>query len=501
MAIRLFDTLSDHKVELVPIVPGEVGLYVCGPTVYAPSHIGHGRCYVVWDTVVRYLRHRGLKVTHVRNYTDIDDKIIRAAAQESETPIALARRFADSFDADMKALGNEPPDVTPRVSEHIPDILRLIERLITGGHAYESSGDVYFAVRNYPPYGKLSHRNIDDMKAGAGLAERQEASQPARPEPGEQKRDPLDFALWKAAKPGEISWDSPWGKGRPGWHIECSAMSARYLGDSFDIHAGGKDLVFPHHENELAQSEAASHKPFSRYWMHNGFVVTRNAAGDEEKMAKSGSFSTIQKALETVDGQAMRLFLLSTHYRAPIQFSETAVFDAQKRIEYIYETLAKIDTRLVTAPTPEGDLLEPERVKGLLDGFHEAMDDDFNTAEALGRLSAYLAWLNELNEKPPAGAAKPTVRRTIVRLRADVEQVLRVLGFHQDTPTAVLGRIRVQNARRRNIDSAEVERAIVERADARKARDFARADAIRQRLADIGVEIMDTPQGTTWRVV
>jgi cysteinyl-tRNA synthetase len=492
MPILLYDTLTGRKEELVPLVAGEIRMYVCGPTVYDLSHIGHARCYVVWDSVTRYLRYRGYRVTYVRNFTDVDDKIIKRAAEAGEAPTTLARRFADAFDADMKALGNAPPDVAPRATEHIQEMLRLIQVLIANGHAYESRGDVYFAVRSYSDYGKLSHRNIDDLKSGA------------RVEPGEQKRDPLDFALWKAAKPGEISWDSPWGKGRPGWHIECSAMSSRYLGDTFDIHAGGKDLVFPHHENELAQSEAATHRQFARHWMHNGFVVIPSATGEDEKMSKSGSFSTIEGALQMLDGQALRLFLLSTHYRGPIQFTESAVFDAQKRIEYIYDTLSKVDTRLgpgAGSDVGEGEVLDPERLKGLLLGFEQAMDDDFNTAEALGRLSGYLAWMNELAEKPPAGAPKATIKRTLVRLRSDFARVAQTLAVGHEPPRTVLDRIRVQNARRRNIDCAKVESLIEERTAVRKAKDFARADAIRQELLRTGVEIMDTPQGTTWRVV
>jgi cysteinyl-tRNA synthetase len=490
MTLRLFNTQTDRKEDLVPQVPGEVSLYVCGPTVYDMSHVGHARCYVAWDVVVRYLRFSGLKVTYVRNVTDVDDKIINRAAKLNESPLTLSRRFEEEYNRDMASLGCGLPDVTPHVTDHIPEIISLIERLIGQGNAYESRGDVYFAVRQYPEYGKLSHRNIDDLLAGA------------RVEPGDQKRDPLDFALWKAAKPGEISWDSPWGKGRPGWHIECSAMSMKYLGETFDLHAGGKDLVFPHHENELAQSEAATHRVFARQWMHNGFVVIKNESGEDEKMAKSGTFSTIRQALETVDGQAMRLFLLSTHYRAPIQFSEAAVHDAQRRVEYIYETIAKADAKL--GPNPDrspGELLEPARVEALLTGFRTAMDDDFNTAEALGLVSPYLTWINELCDKAPAGAAKTTVRRTIARLRADLETILSVLAVGQDPPHQGLERIRALNARRRNIDCGWVDGLIAQRIEARKAKDFARADGIRQELATRGVEIMDTPQGTTWRVV
>jgi cysteinyl-tRNA synthetase len=487
MSIRFHNTLTDRKEEFVPLVPGQVGMYVCGPTVYDMSHIGHARCYVIWDTVARHLRFRGYEVKYVRNFTDVDDKIIKRANERHESPIALAAHYADEFLADMDSLANQRPNVQPRVSDHIPEIITIIEKLIANGAAYESKGDVYFSIRSYPDYGKLSRRNLDDLRSGA------------RVEPGEQKREPLDFALWKAAKPGEISWDSPWGKGRPGWHIECSAMSAKHLGETFDIHAGGLDLVFPHHENEIAQSEAASRRTFARYWMHNGFVQI-----DGEKMSKSlGNFSTIRSALESIDGQAMRWFLLSTHYRAPINFSQHAVYDAERRVNYIYETLAKVDGKLGPAGVSdlEGEVLEPARLDALVTGFGEAMDDDFNTAEAIGRLSPYLAWMNDLADKAPAGVSKAVARRTLARLRSDFQKVADVLGVGNEVPHEALRRLRTLHARRRNIDCAQVDALVLERNEARKAKDFARADAIRAKAAELGVEIMDTPQGTTWRVL
>jgi cysteinyl-tRNA synthetase len=485
MTIRLHNTLTDRREELRTGTPGEVRLYVCGPTVYDLSHIGHARCYVAWDVVVRYLRHRGLKVTYVRNFTDVDDKIIRRARERDEDPGALAARYIDEFRHDMALLGVGPADVEPCVTTHMPEILALIERLVASGNAYESRGDVYFAVRSFSAYGKLSKRHLDELKAGA------------RVEPGEQKRDPLDFALWKAAKPGEPSWDSPWGNGRPGWHIECSAMSAKYLGDSFDIHAGGKDLVFPHHENEIAQSEAATGVPLATHWMHNGFVTI-----DDEKMSKSlGNFFTIRDLLERYEPRALRLLLLGTHYRAPISFSEVALRDAERRAEYIYETLAKVDARLAGADVDEGPFLDEARVAALLGGFHAAMDDDFNTADAIGQLSTYLGWMNELVDKPPAGANKAAARRTLARIRSDFGQIASILGVGDEPARVVLDRMRALHARRRHIDCTAVEALIVARSEARRAKDFARADAIRGEAAALGVEIMDTPAGTTWRVL
>jgi cysteinyl-tRNA synthetase len=486
MTIRLFNTLTDRKEPLETLEPGRVRLYVCGPTVYDMSHIGHARCYVAWDVVVRHLRWRGYGVTYVRNFTDVDDKIIRRAGERGMDPLELSRLYADEYVTDMRALGNVDPDVQPRVSDNIPQIVALIEKLIARGHAYESRGDVYFAIRSFPPYGKLSKRNLDDLKSGA------------RVEPGEQKRDPLDFALWKAAKPGEVKWPSPWGDGRPGWHIECSAMSERYLGETFDIHAGGKDLVFPHHENEIAQSEAASGQTFARYWMHNGFVTI-----DDEKMSKSlGNVTNIRALTDAYAPQAVRLFLLGTHYRAPINFSEAALQDAEKRVEYVYETLAKADARIAQAPVePEGEVLDEARLSGLVAGVAEALDDDFNTAEAVGRWSPYLAWLNELCDKPPAGVNKAALRRTILRLRRDCGTVASLLGVGEASPRAFLDELRLRHARRRGVDVAAVEALMAARAEARKAKDYARSDAIRAEANALGVELMDTPQGATWRVL
>src|SRR5690606_22343359 len=316
--------------ELVPVEPGRIGMYVCGPTVYDMSHLGHARAYVAFDTIARWLRASGYEVELVRNYTDVDDKIIRRAQETGAEPREIAERYIAEFRRDMDALNVRPGDVEPKVTEHMAEIVSMIETLVANGVAYEADGDVYFAVRKFPDYGKLSKRKLEDLMAGA------------RVEPGEKKKDPLDFALWKAAKPGEPAWDSPWGKGRPGWHIECSAMSARYLGKTFDIHGGGKDLVFPHHENEIAQSEAAHHQPFAKYWLHNGFVTIQ-----AEKMAKSlGNFVTIRDLLARYDGEALRYFLLSTHYRSPIDFSPEGLDAAQARVAYVYETLRRADERL-----------------------------------------------------------------------------------------------------------------------------------------------------------
>jgi cysteinyl-tRNA synthetase len=444
--ITLFNTLTRTKEPLVPEVEGEVRMYVCGPTVYSYVHIGNARTFTAFDTMVRYLRYRGYRVTYVRNYTDVDDKIIKAAAETGEQAVELAARFARAFEEDAEALGLLPPDVAPKVSEHLPEIISIIPTLVEKGVAYESSGDVYFQVSRFPGYAKLSGRNLDDLRAGERVT------------PGEQKREPLDFALWKGAKPGEPAWESPWGPGRPGWHIECSAMSAKYLGESFDIHGGGLDLIFPHHENEIAQSEAASGRQLARYWMHCGFLDLEGA-----KMSKSlGNTVTLREALRHVDPEALRLFLIGTHYRNPLAFSDRALTDAEHRMEYFYETLARVDARLATAkePGPGAHLDDPHRFRT---AFEAAMDDDFNTSGALAALSGLFTALNELLDRPP------------VKDKAQVAQ--------------------------RGLDVAKIEALLVERKEARSQKDFARADAVRDALAQMGVEVMDTAAGTTWKVL
>jgi cysteinyl-tRNA synthetase len=479
--ITLFNTLTMQKEPFVPLREGEVGLYVCGPTVYSYVHLGNARTFTAFDVLVRYLRYRGFKVRYVRNYTDVDDKIIHAAKESGEDPLQLAARFVEAFREDARALHLLEPDVAPRVSEHIPDIIALIEKLVASGVAYESRGDVYFQVSRYPDYARLSKRNLDDLRAGE------------RVQPGEQKREPLDFALWKAAKPGEPAWDSPWGRGRPGWHIECSAMSERFLGESFDIHGGGLDLIFPHHENEIAQSEAASHKPLARYWMHSGFLDLEGA-----KMSKSlGNVVRLREALGRVDAEALRYFLLSTHYRNPLSFSDKSLADAETRLEYFYETLRKVEGRLAGKDFGKGPVHgEPGR---FLSEFEAAMDDDINVPGAMAALSGLFAQLNELTDKPPV-KDKALVGRTLQALREQVRRIASVLGVLEDEPEAWLLRRRERAVREKGIDVGRVEDAIAERNASRAAKDFARADQLREQLKGMGVEIMDTPQGTSWKV-
>jgi len=481
MAIQIHDTLAGEKVEFRPLVPGRVGLYACGPTVYDHAHLGHARCYVVWDVVVRHLRARGLEVKYVRNFTDVDDKIIARAAERGEDPAALAARFADSFLEDMDAVGCLRPDAAPRVTGTMPGIVALIERLVARGFAYApGNGDVYYAVRKFPAYGRLARRDVDDLRSGA------------RVEPGDAKRDPLDFALWKGAKPGEPAWDSPWGKGRPGWHIECSAMTLEHLGPTFDIHTGGKDLVFPHHTNEIAQSVAAlsdglEPRDYARHWMHNGFVEI-----DQEKMSKSlGNFFTVKDVLVRHDGEALRLLLLGTHYRNPINFSDGLLADAERRLGYLYETLEKAD-RIAEGASPD-DPPAP-----WAEAARAALDDDFNSAAVLGILAEAFTGANADADRK--GRRSPAERAALARFARDARSVGAELGILQRAPALALGALRAKAVVRRGIDPALVEARIAERAEARRARDFARSDAVRDELLALGVTIQDGPAGTTWKV-
>jgi cysteinyl-tRNA synthetase len=504
MSIRVHDSLQRKKVELEPVVPGKIGLYACGPTVYDFTHLGNGRAFVVFDVVARHLRARGLEVTFVRNITDVDDKIIKRAAELGEAPGALAERFTREFHADVAALGCQPPTVEPRVTEHIAEIVALIEELVARGGAYAADGDVYFAVQQFAAYGELSHQPLDQLQAGA------------RVEVGEKKRDPLDFALWKAAKPGEPSWPSPWGAGRPGWHIECSAMAERYLGRSFDLHGGGVDLTFPHHENERAQSQGARGAgTFARYWLHNGFVNFNGGKISKSDEAARRLFERAFKTRVLVErhgGEALRAFLLTTQYRNPIAFDVVvegddpataplrfpALEEAERRLEYGYLTRQRLDDALATGK-PAGDGPVAPEAEGWLARLQEALDDDFNTAEALAALGDALALANRILDGK-LDAPKDVRRRSLERLARDLAVASAELGLFEAEPAAWLAAHRARRCRARAIDVAAVEAQIAARTEARRAKDFARADALREALKQGGIEIMDTPRGTTWRV-
>jgi cysteinyl-tRNA synthetase len=458
--MRIYNTLTRGKEELVPLTGREIRMYSCGVTVYDLSHVGHARMLMVFDVISRYLRFAGYRVTFVRNFTDIDDKIIRRAGQEGLAAREVSERNIAAFHADMAALGVLPPEAEPKATEHVPEMIALIERLVAGGYAYVVEGDVYFEVRRFPAYGKLSGKNLDELQAGA------------RVEVDERKRDPRDFALWKAAKPGEPAWESPWGRGRPGWHIECSAMSVRYLGETFDIHGGGEDLIFPHHECEIAQTEADTGKPFARYWVHNGMVNM-----GREKMSKSlGNTLTIRDLVTRHDPAALRLFLLGTHYRSPLEWSEARVEDSARALERLWRPVedAAKDAASTTLAAAEAAPLPAELV-GYRQRFQEAMDDDFNTPEALAALFDLSRALRSEGLAPAA----------LVRGAAELRRLAGALGL--------------QGPRRDGLDEARITRLIDERAQARGQRNFKRADEIRAEIERLGAILEDKPSGTVWR--
>ena len=486
----VYNTLTKRKEEFLPLQPGVVTLYACGVTVYDDCHIGHARSAVVFDVMVRYLRFQAYQVTWVRNFTDIDDKIIRRAQQENLPWQTIAETYIAAFQRDMAALGVSPADIEPRATEHIPAIIALIKVLEDKGFAYHRDGDVYFAVAKFPGYGKLSGRSLDDMLAGARI------------DINVQKDNPFDFVLWKASKPGEPAWDSPWGPGRPGWHIECSAMSQHYLGATFDIHGGGADLIFPHHENEIAQSEAANGQPLARYWLHNGMVTI-----NQEKMSKSlGNFFTIQEVLAKFHPEVVRFFLIQNHYRSPLDFSDQALAEARNAVERLYACLARLDQAAADTPPPAAappdDPLpglnseEHERLRSLRSRFQEAMDDDFNTALALGHIFEAVRLLNRTMENHPATAAALAF---LAWLRRELATLGGILNLLQHDPPDMLRQLR-QQSDALALAPAAIEQLIEERRLARQARDFAKADAIRQQLAEAGILLEDTPHGTTWRV-
>src|SRR6185369_10270011 len=437
-------------------------------------------------------KYAGYDVTYVRNYTDIDDKIINRANQEGTDYRTISERYIQAFDEDMARLGLAKPTVEPKATDHIGGIITIIEALIAKGHAYASDGDVYFAVETFPEYLKLSKRNLEEMQAGA------------RVEVGEKKRNPMDFALWKGSKPGEPWWQSPWGQGRPGWHIECSAMSMRFLGETFDFHGGGKDLIFPHHENEIAQSEAANGCCFVRYWLHNGFVNINS-----EKMIKSlGNFFTIREVLDKYDPETLRFLILSAHYRSPIDFSDQNLNEARAGLERIYSCLAAVDTVLagmpLSAELPTAESLSSagmelrEKLEQLIPRFTEAMDDDFNTAQVLGVLfetvRATNRFLAETNEFSPVALS------LIAQVQHMFAETGSVLGLFARRPSEWIEGIKTAKTDQMDITSEKIEQLIAERTEARKARDFKRSDEIRDLLLEKGIQLLDSAQGTTWKV-
>lgn len=485
MPVKIYDTKSGQKVPFIPLEEGKIKMYVCGITAYDYCHIGHARSALIFDMIVNYLRYRGYQVTYVRNFTDIDDKIINRANEQGTTSEELANRFIQEFYTDMNRLGVGAPDVEPKATEHIPEIIELIQGLIAKGLAYQAGSDVYFAVDRFPRYGALSGRNLDELQAGARITV------------NEIKNNPMDFALWKGSKPGEPTWESPWGPGRPGWHIECSAMSRKYLGDTFDIHGGGEDLVFPHHENEVAQSEGATGSTFARHWIHHAFVTIRN-----EKMSKSlHNFLTIREVLENHHPEALRMMVFSTHYRHPLDFSAAALQDAQLGINRLYNCLADCE-QLPSGhdgakPVATSD--EVDAIEALTPRFCEAMDNDFNTAQGLGVLFEGVKAINRVRQTLPKKAASADIAllrqgaRTIAHLAA-------ILGLLRQGPAAFFQAQQANHLKAVGMTKEELHALMDERLAARARKEWSRADQIRDQLLQKQIELKDGPQGTTWKV-
>ncbi|WP_164670657.1 cysteine--tRNA ligase [Virgibacillus doumboii] len=464
MSITIYNTLTRQKEAFKPLEEGKVSMYVCGPTVYNYIHIGNARPAIVFDTVRRYLEYKGFQVDYVLNFTDVDDKIIKAANELNEEVSDVANRFIDAYLEDVGALGVKKATYNPRVTETMDDIITFISTLIEKGHAYEVDGDVYFKPRSFEGYGKLSHQSIDELRSGARI------------QVGEKKEDPLDFALWKKAKDSEIAWNSPWGQGRPGWHIECSAMVKKYLGETIDIHAGGQDLTFPHHENEIAQSEAMTGKSFAKYWMHNGYINI-----DNEKMSKSlGNFVLTRDVIKQHDPKVVRFFMLSVHYHNPINFTEELLEGAKNSLERIQNAFFNLEHRKQTSMNmDEAEDHWFEKVNQFNKQFEDAMDDDFNTANGISVLFDITKEANLYLQE------KHTSTKVIEAFQTAITSLMEVFG--------------VQIEQEEELLDEEIDALLQERVEARKNRDFNRADEIRDSLKEQGIILEDTPQGTRWK--
>ncbi len=475
MGIKVYNTLTRSKEEFIPREEGNVSIYACGITPYDYAHIGNSRPAVFWDCVRRFLKYRGYRVTFIQNFTDVDDKIINRSKQSGKAPLELAKEFSQVYLEDLAKLEVLPADQYPKVSEHIPEIIKMVQVLVEKGYAYVLNGDVYFEVAKFEEYGKLSGRNLDEMQAGA------------RVEVNESKKNPMDFALWKAAKPGEISWESPWGLGRPGWHIECSAMSVKYLGAGFDMHGGGEDLVFPHHENEIAQSEAYLGANFAKYWLHNAFVTVSG-----ERMGKSvGNFSTIRDVMGRFSPKVVRFWLVGTHYRNPISFGEEELTTAARGLERLENAKFNWEHLLKSEPVSENSQSNLEEIRKVItqarEDFISGMDDDFNTPQALASLYDLVREVNRWTQERGfqlTGSAKSVLEEAygcLITLGGDV------LGLFGETLNDG------------SIDEGAIEALISQRAEAKKAKNWAMADQLRDELKSKGIIIEDTPQGVRWR--
>lgn len=478
MAIKVYNTLTKQKEDFVPINEGKANIYVCGVTPYNHPHVGNARPFVTWDVIRRFLEHEGYDVTHVQNFTDIDDKIINTANKEGVQWFDVCNRYIDSYYEVMDKLNVKRAHVYPRVSEHIEDIIQTVQTLIDRGYAYEVEGDVYYSVEKFEHYGELSGRNLEDMMAGA------------RVDVDDRKRNPMDFALWKAAKPGEPAWACPWGEGRPGWHIECSTMSMKYLGESFDFHGGGSDLIFPHHENEIAQSEGCTGcHPFVHYWLHNGFITV-----NEEKMSKSlGNFFMVIDILEHFDPETLRFFIVSTHYRSPLDFSDARLQEAQKslgRLRNAQETLRALST-MMSAGATEASLALRAKVVEMRNDFIEAMRDDFNTALAISYMFALGKEINIYHKEITEAGAKPD-GKLVAMMNALFAEMCSIIGVLENTAAAPA-------EAGDNKEAELIEMVIALRQEARAAKNYAQADALRNQLTAMGIILEDTPQGVKWK--
>ncbi len=464
--MKLYNTLTRQKEDFVPLEPGKVKMYVCGPTVYDYIHIGNARPYVIFDTIRRYMEYKGYEVNYVQNFTDVDDKIIKKANAEGVDSKIISERYIEEAKKDAEGLNVEPATKNPKVTEEMDGIIEMIQTLIDNGHAYEVNGSVFYDTKSFADYGKLSGKNIDDLEAGARIAV------------DETKKSPMDFVLWKPKKEGEPYWESPWSQGRPGWHIECSVMAKKYLGDTIDIHAGGEDLIFPHHENEIAQSEAANGKPFAKYWLHNGFINV-----DNKKMSKSlGNFFTLRDIVEHIPYDVVRFFILSGHYRSPINFSKELMESAGAgldRIKNAYKSLLFIESKALGTMTDDESKLNDEADKFRVQ-FEKAMDDDFNTADAVTAIFEIAKFAN-------VNVTENSSKEFITAIREKMLTLCDILGIKP-----------IDETKDEQISADEVEALIAERTAAKKAKDFARADAIREELSSKGVVIEDTRAGVRW---
>jgi len=491
MTLKIYNSLTRKKEKFIPVEKDKVKMYICGMTVYSDAHIGHARTYLAFDVIRRYFEYKKYKVTYVQNITDVDDKIIAAANKEGVDPLEYSRRFTDICLNDLDKLGIRRANLYPKASETIPDMIEMTEKIIEKGYGYEADGDVYFSVETFKDYGKLSGQKLDEMKVGSCVST------------GEKKRNPFDFALWKSAKPGEPSWESPWGKGRPGWHIECSAMSSKFLGLPFDIHGGGMDLRFPHHENEIAQAEAATGKKFAKYWMHIGLLTV-----DGEKMSKSiGNIVNISELLKKWDAEVIRTFFAQAHYRSPPDFSEKALKDVEKSLERIYRLKEKLEGFSNNAPKLEENNLASEEkeyeknIKELVEQFEDAMDDDFNTPKAFAVIFEFVNKSNRFLESNPNGALSKYALETLLMI-GDVLTLFQDEKEQDDSDLAKkLQSLVLKHAKGfKSTDSEEILKKLLERREeVRKNKDWETSDQIRNELEEIGFEIQDTDKGPVWR--